>query len=204
MSIRALLKGVEKRLRSAAVLNDRPDEAVGQFVGVQPRPGRPPRNAGQWYVAVSHGGGRGADPNPQSHDVYHGVVVTLTARLNYAPKDRQGERLTTVDDVYDLVDRIAGPNVIHGNYDLLGYANELIVGTAEWAALEVGRVASVNGYLEPLVLGPFGPEREAGPGWVGSQGSSLVRDGVVSSLTSDVYVIDIRFNDARRIRPYLG
>lgn len=192
MSIRALLKGVEKRLRSADVFDDMPGTEVGRFVGVHPSPGKPPRNFGAWYAAIHWGGGRGADNKPERHDVYHGVVVTLTARLNYAPKDRQGIRLTTAEDIYDLVDRIAGPNVVHGSHEARTNANEFIEGSVDYVAIH-GGTATVNGFVEPLVLTAFGPERVAPGDWVTSQ-----------TATSDVYVIDIRFAEARRIRPYAG
>lgn len=193
MSIAALVKGVEARLRSAAVFNDQPAEAVGKYVGVQPAPGKPPRNFGQWYAAVAWGGGRGRDANPQRSDQYHGVVVTLTCRLNYAPKDRQAVRLATAGDIYDLVDRIAGPNVVHGSWEVLALANAFITGTAEWAAAQdPPEEATVNGFVEPLVLDAFGPERPVNGEWVGADSAK------------DCYAIDIKFREARRVRPYNG
>src|SRR5262245_31512241 len=110
MSIGALLLGVEKRLRSEDVFNDQPEQEIGRVVGIQPAPGMPPRNFGQFYVSVRWGGGRGTDANPTRHDVFNGVILTLTARLNYAPRDRQGKRFTTVGDVLALADQIAGKN----------------------------------------------------------------------------------------------
>jgi hypothetical protein len=188
MSIRALLLGVEKRLRSAAVFDDQPDEAVGRYVGLMPAPGKPPANFGQWYAAIYWGGGNQTDKNPQRHDVMHAVTVTLTARLNYAPKDRQAKRLTTVGDIYDLVDRIAAPGIIHGSWDVVSLANELIPGTQAYIDAEgLEETATVNGFVETLVLDNFGPERQVGADWVGSE-------------TKDVYAIDIRFSRARRIQ----
>ena len=187
MSIRALLKGVEKRLRSADVLNDQPAEDFGKLVGIH-EGGRPPGFTGQTYYALHWNGGRGTDRNPQRHDVMHGVVVTLTCRLNYAPRDRQGARLTTIGDVYDLVDAVAGPNIVHGNWDTVRYANEFITGTADWAALDDTRTVTANGFVEPLVLADLGPERTAPPGWV------------AESAAKDVYVIDIKFELARRVQ----
>lgn len=190
MSIAALLKGVEKRLRSAAVFNDQPTESIGKRIGIRPSPGRPPPNFGQWFASVYWGGGRGSDRNPQRHDVYHGVTITLTARLNYAPDDRKGIRLTTANDVYDLADRIAGPQIIHGSWEVIKLANQFITGTAEWAAIQVPPgVATVNGYVETLVLmTPFGPERPVDGSWINAES------------TKDVYAIDIGFRDARRIQ----
>ncbi len=193
MSIAALMKGVEKRLRSEEVFDDRPTEEIGRWVGRTPAPGRPPRNFGQFFCSVHWSGGNGNDTSrktsPSRHDVSHGVVVTLTARLNYAPRDRQAIRLGTVDDVYDLVDRIAAPNIIHGNWATINYANAFIVGTQ--ANIDVTGIgtATVNGFMETLVLERFGPEREATGDWVGSE-----------TAAKDVYVIDIRFGLARRMQ----
>ncbi len=191
MSIRALLKGVEKRLRSEEVLDDRPEESVGALVGIHDD-GRPPNNAGQFYFALWWTGGRGTDKNPQRHDVMHGVCLTLTARLNYAPRDRQGTRLTTIGDVYDLVDRVAAPNILHGNWATIEYANEFITGTAAWAALDSeNREVSVNGFIEPLVLGTFS-KRPTPAGWLGAEKGG------------DIVVVDIRFEMARRIQVNYG
>lgn len=189
MSIRALLKGVERRLRSEGVLDDQPDQTVGRLCGVHDG-ARPPNNAGQFYFAIDWAGGRGNDPDPQRHDVYHAVLVTLTARLNYAPRDRRGAVMTNLNDVYDLADLVTGPNVVHGNWDLIRYANELIVGTQAWADLDPGnRTATVNGFTEPLVLaGSYGPARPAQTGWLGLE------------TPKDVYVIEMRFERARRIQ----
>lgn len=193
MSIAALLKGVEARLRSDDVFDDQPDQEFGKYIGIQPNPGKPPRGFGQWYAAIRWGGGQGRDRIPTRHDVYHGVIVTVTARLNYAPRDRQGAQLAKANDIYDLVDRIAAPNIIHGNWDTINLANTFIVGTAAWAALQDPvPAATVNGFTETLVLGPLGPERTAEADWVSDVPAK------------DVYVIDIRFADARRIQVNYG
>lgn len=190
MSISALVKGVEKRLRSVDVFNDAPDAPIGNLVGRQPNPGKPPANFGQFYCSVYWAGGTGTDKNPVRHDVFNGVVVTVTARLNYAPRDRQGVRLTTDSDVYDLVDRIIAPNVIHGNWLTITYANEFIEGTAEWIDIHnPSGSATVNGYIETLVLDTFGPDRLATADWVGSD-----------KPVKDVYVIDAKFSLARRVQ----
>lgn len=191
MSIAALLRGVEKRLRSDAILDDQPQEEVGKLCGVTLSPGKPYPNFGQVFYAVHWSGGRGNDRNPQCHDVFNGVTVTITARLANIPRDRRGKRTTLPDELMDLVDQVAEPNVIHGNYDVVAFANELIPGTAEYVALH-GGTATKNGYTEPLVLLDFGPERVATPDWVGSDDAA------------NVYVIPVRFGDARRIRPYTG
>ena len=192
MSIAALLRGTESHLRSASQFDDQPSDAVGKYFGVQPAPGKPPRNFGQWYVALSWNGGKGNDANPQRHDVFHGIVATLTARLNYAPKDRQGIRLTTAAELYDLIDRVAGPNVIHGSWALINEANALIPGTAEYVAAAGTGTATVNGFCEPLILDSYGPERLVTGDWIGA------------AETKDTYAIDIKFRLARRIRAYTG
>lgn len=191
MSIRALLKGVEKRLRSEDVLNDRPDEAVGALVGIHDD-GKPPANCGQFYWALWWTGGRGIDKNPERHEVMHGVCATLTARLNYSPRDRQGTRQTAIGDVYDMVDRVAAPRVVHGNWDTITYANEFITGTAAWAALDSeNREVSVNGFCGTLVLGTI-TKRPAPAGWLGSEKGG------------DVVVVDVRFELAQRIQANHG
>jgi hypothetical protein len=191
VSIAALLKGVERQLRSEAVFDDRPTEEIGAWIGVQPGVGRPPPNAGQFYLSIHWGGGRGDAKSPNlRHDVYHGVICTLTARLNYAPNDRKGQRMAKAGDFYDIVDRVAAPEVIHGQPLVLQYANELIEGTQDWCNLQPGAPdPTVNGFVELLVLGPMGPERPASPDWVGTD-----------KPVKDVYVADIRFADARRIQ----
>ena len=191
-SASALVRAVEKRLRSAEVFDDQPAEEVGRYIGRQPSPGRPPGSAGQWYAAVYWNGGRGDDRSPQTWNVLHGVTVTLTARLGYAPRDRQGIRLTTASDVYDLACAIAGQNIVHGNYDLILEANRLIPGTADYLTANGGDPddATVNGFLEPLVVGPFGPERPAPAGWV------------AESSAKDVFVVDIKFEMTRHLKPY--
>ncbi len=171
------------------MFNDQPEAEIGKFVGIQPAPGKPPPNFGQFYCSVRWGGGQGRARNPNKrHDVYQGVTITLTARLGYAPRDRQGIRLATVGDFYDLVDQIAGQDVIHGSNEIFRYANELIPGTQHYLDLhDPDGVATVNGYYEPLVLVSFGPEREADAAWVGTE-----------TAPKNVFVTDIRFADMRR------
>lgn len=197
MSISALLRGCERRLRE--VFNDQPDEPVGKCVGIQPGDGRPPRNWGQFYASIRWGGGRNASQNPNLYvDDYHAVIVTLTARLNYVPGDRKGAKMTTpppdpysLDTAlgfYDLVGLLARDKVIHGCQKVLTYANQFIPGTSEYVAI-YGGDATVNGFIEQLVLGPYGPERLATSDWVGTD-----------KPVKDVYVTELRFNEARRIQ----
>lgn len=191
MSIAALLRGVEKRLRSAAVLNDQPSQSVGRICGVTLAPGRPAPGFGAIWYAVHWGGGRSDDRNPQSHNVAHAVTVTITARLAKIPRDRLGRETTVAGALLDLVDAVAAPDVIHGSYDVLGFANELIPGTAEYVAVN-GGTASENGYLEPLVLLDFGPERECDGAWIGAGDAT------------NVYAIPVRFGEGRRLQLYTG
>lgn len=180
MSISALLRGGESRLRTVLSADEK-------TVGVRLAPGRPPPKMGQLYYAVSWGGGRGDDHNPQSSDILHGLTVTLTARLGFAPNDRRGKVVSDPAGLYDLADAIAGKDVIHGNWATITAANALIPGTAEYVAIHGGS-ASVNGFTETLVLLGFGPEREESPEWVGA------------TSESDVYAIDVRFGEARRVQ----
>lgn len=184
MSISALLLGVEARLRSAAVLDDQPDEPVGAICGVQPD-GKPPNNAGQFYYAVHFLGMRNDDPNSLSDDWFLSVGVTITARMGYAPKDRKGKRMTVAQDLFDRATAVAKAL----NQDDLHRieANKLITGTAEWVAVQdPSGTASVNGFLEPLRFANISEARPAPAGWVGS------------ATETDVYTVVVTFRDAHR------
>ncbi len=190
MSIAALLRGVEHRLRSAAVLNDQPAEPDGKVCGITLAPGRPAPGFGQVWYSVHWGGGRSDDRNPLSHNVAHAVTVTITARLANLPKDRRGRQAAAAGALLDLVDRIAGPSVIHGSQAVLDAANALIPGTAEYLTANGGdpEDATVNGFLEQLVLLNFGPEAEQAKDWIGG------------ATASDVFSIPVRFGEARRVQ----
>jgi len=184
MSTRAILKGIETRLRSVL------DDSAGNLVGIQPNPGRPPANFGQLYYSVHWGGNQSQDQNPQALDLAHSATVTITARLNYAPRDRRGVVITTADDLYDLADQIAAIDVIHGNYTVLDEANKLIPGTAEYVAIHGGTPLG-NAFFEPFVLLSVGPDIEQTADWIKS-----------STPPSGVYSIAVRFGTARRITKY--
>lgn len=177
-----MLKAVESTLRGASVL----DDPQGRVCGVQPD-GRPPTGCGQWFYAVHWGGGSGGDLNPQSINVAHAIVVTITARMGYAPRDRTGERLTLDQELLDRACALSESGVIHGSFTLLTAANRLIPGTAEYAATH-GGVASTNGFVEPLVLTGYGPVVEQGPEWVGAE----TGDGCL--------VCECRFGEGRRVQ----
>lgn len=184
MSISALLNGVETALRAEAVFNDRPGESVGALVGVQPD-GSPPANFGQTYIAVHFLGLTNADPNSLSDDWFFSVGVTVTARLNYSPRDRQGKRITFADALLDRAHAVA--LALHQNDTHRIEANKLIVGTAEYVAIHGGS-ATVNGFLEPLRLASIGEVRKAPPGWGGIES------------TNDVFTVALRFVEARRVQ----
>jgi hypothetical protein len=180
MSARALLKGVETRLRSAACLND-PD---GKVSGVQPD-GRPPGGAGQIYHAIHWLGSSSEFDNPQGQIVAHMIGVTTTVRLGYAPRDRRGQVITTPTELLDIAELIAGPGIVHGSYEVLAAANVLIPGTAEYVAAHGGS-ATKNGFQEPLLLLDYGPVNEVSAEWVGA------------SEGKDIYTVVVRFGRARR------
>ncbi len=183
MSMSALLRGVEKRLRSAAVFDDDPGEAVGKFVGVHPD-GNPPNNFGQFYCAVFPMGATNLDRNAQSSDWAYSVGVTVTGRLNYAPKDRRGARMTTTGDLLDRA--VAVADALHQDDLHRLAANELIPGTEEFVALQGSGTATVNGFLEPLRLAGIDPVRPAPPTWGGL------------TDTANVFTVALRFVDAIR------
>ncbi len=185
----ALLSGVEQRLRSAAVLNDNPTGALGTgaICGVQPD-GKPPGFSGQMYYAISSGGERDIDDNAQGLDRYYGVVVTITVRMGYAPRDRRGAQITTPAQLLDQADMVAAAL----NQDDIHRisANTLIPNTAEWVAVNGGTVTK-NGFIEPLRAGPIGKVIKAPPDWTDS------------SVKTDVYYVEVTLKEARRVQ-YIG
>ena len=185
MSMGALLRGVEARLRSTAVLNDQPTEAVGKLVGVMPD-GSPPNSFGQFYCAVHSLGWRESDPNALSGDELYSVGVTVTARLNYAPGDRRGRQMTNPDDFLAAVGAVQ--TALHQDDLHRIEANKLIAGTAEYVAVNGGS-ATANGFLEPLRFQSASEVQPVPPGWGGIEN------------TKDVYRVALRFIDARLVRP---
>lgn len=189
MSARALLRAVEARLRSAAVLNDQPAEAVGRVCAVRDD-GRPPQNMGQWFYAVHHARAEaGTDSDVvEVVDLYHAVTVTITARKGYTPDDRKGQVLVTAGDLIDRAEALGGPGLIHGNYaDVMNAANALIPGTEAYCAVHGGSPWT-NGFVEPLWLLGYGPCEEKPGSWVGSKDAS------------EVLAIAVRFGKARRLQ----
>lgn len=184
MSISALLTGVETALRAEAVFNDRPTADVGAFVGVQPD-GAPPANFGQWYAAVHFLGLQNADPNSLSDDWLFSVGVTVTARLNYAPRDRHGRQLTFAEATLDRAHSVA--LALHQSDAHRVEANRRIEGTAEYVAVH-GGTETVNGFVEPLRLASVGAVQKAPPMWGGI------------AEPRDVYTVALRFIDAKRVQ----
>jgi hypothetical protein len=183
MSIAALLLGVETRLRSAAVLNDLPDEEFGKVCGVQPD-GQPPANCGQYYYAIHFEGLRNADLDSLSGDWFYSVGVTITARMGYAPRDRRGKRATVAQEILDKA--IEAATALHQDDLHRIEANKVLGMSAAEAA--IGRSATVNGFLEPLRLSSIGEMRKAPAGWVGNE------------TERDVYTVALKLVDARRIQ----
>ncbi len=177
MSAVALLRAVEARLRS--VLSD-PD---GQRVGVQDS-GSPPPFAGQVYYAVWWAGCQAGEDNPLSLDKVHGVNVSLTWRMGYAPRDRKGARILASGELLEKAEAVA--DALHCDYTTMNAANALIPGTADYAS-ENGGSVTTSGFVEPLRLSDIGQPREEGPDWIGAA------DG------ADLLVIDVRMVGARRV-----
>lgn len=183
MSIAALLRGVESILRGPDVL----DDPQGRQCGIQPL-GKPPAGIGQLYVAVHWAGGHGDDPNPQASDVLHGVHLTLTARMGYAPRDRRGKEITDPPGLYQLVDQLIGPGVIHGNWNVVHAANDLIPGTARYVVIHGGS-ATTNGFSETLVFQQAGPLVEPDANWVGSDEANVLVCTMTFGLARRVQVL---------------
>lgn len=177
MSDIALLNAVERRLRAAL------GDAEGKHVGVQPD-GAPPSTFGQWYAGIDETGYSNIDPNPLSLDEQYGVVVMLTVRMDYAPKDRRASRMLAKNEMRDRSRRIV--LALHADYDVLGYAN------AEITAAN----ANANGFIEPLCFKLAAAVTESGPEWHGGTPSA---DGQAT-----VYVRRITFGGARRVQKIEG
>lgn len=187
MSISALLRGVEAILRGPGVLDDPGLERPGKQCGIQPL-GRPPASIGQLYVAIHWAGASGDDLNPQSSDQLHGVHLTLTARMGFAPRDRRGKVIADSLGLYDLIDTLSGPGVIHGNWLLITEANKLIPGTTQYATIHGGS-ATTNGFCETLVLQSAGPLVEPDAGWVGSDEANVLCCTLTFGLARRVQVL---------------
>ena len=178
MSAAALLKGVETRLRS--LLND----PAGKIIGIQ-FDGHPPAFSGQFYAAVHWTGARSDDPNPQALDLVHGISVTWTAKMAYAPKDRVGERTLKAGELLSLAeDTIAA---IHGRWEAIYAANDVLPGTDRYVAIN-GGAATTNGFSETLVSQGYGPIVEQGPEWIGA-----------AEKSPNLLTCEVRFGEARRV-----
>lgn len=177
MSAAAILKGVEARLR------DLMDDPAGKIIGVQ-FDGRPPPFSGQFYFAVHWTGARSDDQNPQTTDHAHGVTVTITAKMAYSPKDRVGDRTTKANQLLQLAeDAVAA---IHGKWEVVNAANDVLPGTARYVAIHGGS-ATTNGFSETLVSQGYGPIEEKGGDWLGSENAH------------NVLTCEVRFGEARRV-----
>lgn len=189
MSARALLKAVETRLRSAAVLND----PTGTRCGIQ-TDGRPPGQSGQLYYAIHWAGARDRQEATTADqvDLEHQVTVTISARLGVAPPDRRGAKISTTGDLLDLAEALAQPGVIHGQYaHVMNAANALIPGTQEYSDAQGGTPppdVTTNGFEEPLHLIGLGPVLPKNKDWM------------TTHLNPDVYAVEVRFGKARRLQ----
>jgi hypothetical protein len=166
--------------------------------GPQPD-GRPPPNAGRWYIAVHPLGATNADPDAQGNDRYYTVGVTITMKLRDLPQDRRGAELVKPGGLLELAEQIA--DAIHqddGPTALLWETNKLIPGTAEYltAKNQDPDGATVNGFCEPLRLVSIGVPTEAPPSWANEE------DGEGDD-PNDMLTVLVTFNRARRVK-HLG
>lgn len=183
MSIRALLQGVEATLRGLSWI----DDPQGKVVGIQPL-GVPPRSCGQTYIAVHWGGMSGDDANPQAVDSLHTVHLTLTWRMGFAPRDRRGLVVSSTDDLLDVIDRLAGPDCIHGAWAVVNAANDRIPGTARYIAIHGGS-ATTNGFCETLVFQNATSLAEAPPDWLGGEDAQALTCTLTFGLARRVQVL---------------
>ncbi len=126
---------------SAATCDEQPD-------------GQPPPNAGQVYYAVHEGSW--TNDADESLDEMCGVLVTITLRAGFSPKDRAGLAL-----LRDLRTRRAALRVaVHDNYVLMNLAN---------TKLNDAFGHTVNGFVEPLRFRNAGRPTKQGPDWFNAE-----------------------------------
>jgi hypothetical protein len=146
----ALLLATRERLRAGLPLPPRECDVMPD--------GRPPAYAGEVFVAVHPGGistAAGVDDDLALDEVY-ALVVTLTLRAAWLPRDRQGEFQTALAGagLYARAERARA--LLHMSYavlDLANFGQAYSIGSGE------------NGFHHPLVSEGCGPPEEKGPEW---------------------------------------
>lgn len=116
--------------------------------------GQPPPNAGQVYYAVHQGGWTNAAD--EYLDELCGVLVTITLRAGYVPKDRTS--LTLFRAIRPMCSLVR--QHVHDNYALMNLAN---------TKLNAAFGHTVNGFVEPLRFRSVSPPAVRGPDWFSAE-----------------------------------
>ena len=171
MSLEALLLGTERRLRTGTW----PWQC--EEVGIQPT-GRPPAVAGQQFLSVySLSWSNLITESVEGFEEVYGIGICVTFRFGYAPADRTGRELCIAKTGLLAMARKV-MYAVHGNYTLIGYANEEIPATE-------------NKIGEPLTF-RTGKFDEKGPEWF---------EAVNAAGSAAGYAVDMRFEGGKRLQP---
>lgn len=180
MSMRALLKAVEARVRTLTGLDS-------SKVAVR-LSGEPPAFAGEVFWSV-HPGPFTNDLDTGRRDTYE-VRVTLTRRSGSYPDDRRGDELMcdATDGMYkDAEAVIAGLHMDYTTLDLVGGT----YGAGNWTGGETySLTTAVNGFVEPLMFESCSEPQRVGNAWFHSDESEDVSG----------YAMLIVFGKARRVQ----
>jgi len=117
-----LLQAVEEKLKEAL------PTLADVRVGIQPD-GRPPASAGQWYAAIYPISEQNNDSNPIGMALEYDFGVSLTYRMAYAPRDRQGSEMTVANTGF-LSRAGTIRDKLHGSWPIITLANQKLVNLA--------------------------------------------------------------------------
>jgi hypothetical protein len=171
----AFLTAIERRLRD--VFGD----TEGQNVGIQDL-GQPPPGAGQWYIGIDDAGYTNTDDGPESLDERYDLLVVVTFKLGYAPKDRQAREQLRTTQLRAKARQVV--TSLHGDYTWFAYANG-----------SEGITSSHSGFIEPLKLRSVSPAIPKPPEWVYAEDAEN---------PPTVLAREIRLGGARRVQPLPG
>lgn len=167
----ALLQAVESSVRTLLG-----ETTAGKNVGIHPD-AQPPPFAGQWYVAIDGCDSTfGNDPNSLSLDEEFSVIIIVTYRMAYAPRDRVGAQDLLTGKLRQKARQVAVSQ--HMNYSVMNAANTTLG-------------VLVNGFVEPLKLQSISRPQARGADWVYAEDSDN---------PPTVFTITIQLGGARRVQ----
>ena len=175
MSMDALLFAVRARLRASPSASPAGLGLAAGECNVE-MDGHPTAMSGQVYYAI-HGGAISNDDDLALDEVYE-VLVTLTMKAGYLPRDRQGEHLGARASTGLYARALAVRALLHMDYNTLSEANS----GNPWS---IG--SQDNGFVEPLKFAGIGRPQQQGPDWFFSEGDDVAGRS-----------LEVRFTGARR------